>query len=46
MNIWTHRKYLMKQSYLMKKYFFSELNKEGITDEDYAYAQNVGKNLT
>ena len=26
-----------------KKYFFSELNKEGITDEDYAYAQNVWK---
>ena len=26
-----------------KKYFFSELNEEGITDEDYAYAQNVWK---
>ena len=26
-----------------KKYFFSELNEEGITDEDYVYAQNVWK---
>ena len=24
-----------------KEAFYSELNKEGITDEDYAHAQNV-----
>ena len=28
-----------------KKVFYSELNKEGTTDEDYAHAQMYGKYL-
>ena len=28
-----------------KEAFYSELNKEGITDEDYAHAQKFGKYL-
>ena len=33
----------MKHHYQIKKAFYSELNKEGITDEDYAPAQKVWK---
>ena len=38
MNTWIAGKNLMKHDYHLKKYFSSELNLEGISDEDYAHA--------
>ena len=43
MNTWITGKNLMKLHYQIKKTFYSELNKEGNTDEDYAHAQKVWK---
>ena len=36
-------KNLMKHHYQKKKAFYSERNKEGVTDEEYAHAQKVWK---
>ena len=44
MNTWMAGKNLMKH-YQIKKAFYSELNLEHITDKDYAYAQNVFKQI-
>ena len=33
----------MKHHYQKKKAFYSERNKEGVTDEEYAHAQKVWK---
>ena len=41
MNTWIAGKNLMKHDYHLKKDFYSELNLEGISDEDYAHAQKV-----
>ena len=35
----------MKHNYQLKKYFYSKLNLEDITDEDYAHGQKVFKEL-
>ena len=45
MNTCIARKYLMKHNYQLKKYFYSKLNLEDITDEDYAHGQKVFKEL-
>ena len=45
MNTWIARKYLMKHNYQLKKYFYSKLNLEDITDKDYAHGQKVFKEL-
>ena len=39
-NIWMTEKNTMKHHYL-KKYFYSHLNMEAITDTDYAHAKKV-----
>ena len=41
MSIWIAGKELMKLHYQIKKYFYSELNLEDISDKDYLYAQKV-----
>ena len=42
MNIWTAGKNLMKLYYhSLKKDFYSNLNLEDISDEDYTHAQKV-----
>ena len=41
MNTWIAGKDLMKHHYQIKKYFYSELNLEDITDKDYSHAQKV-----
>ena len=43
MNTWIAGKDLMKHHYQIKKSFYSELNLEHITDEDYAHYKNVFK---
>ena len=45
MNIWMIRKSLMKQHYLKKKEFYSNLNLEDITDANYIYAKIVCKDF-
>ena len=45
MNIWMIRKSLMKQHYLRKKEFYSNLNLEDITDANYIYAKIVCKDF-
>ena len=42
-NKWIAGKDLTQQNYHLKKDFYSKLNVEGITDEDYMHAQNVWK---
>ena len=42
MNIWIAGKDLMKIQYRLKKFFYSELNSEGISDADY---EHVKKNM-
>ena len=41
MNTWIAGKNLMKPLLPDNESFYSELNKEGITDKDYAHAQKV-----
>ena len=41
MNIWIAGKKLMKHHYQIKKDFYSKLNLEDMTDEDYAHAQKI-----
>ena len=41
MNIWIVGKKLMKLHYHLKKIFFSNLNLEDISHEDYTHAQKV-----
>ena len=41
MNTWIAGKDLMKHRYQIKNLFYSDLNKEDITDEEYAHAQKV-----
>ena len=41
MSIWIAGKDLMKHNYQVNNFFYSELNLEGITDEDYVHAQNA-----
>ena len=41
MNIWITGRNLMKHQCQLKKYFYSELNLESITDKDYARAKKV-----
>ena len=43
MNTWIAGKDLMKHRYQINKSFYSERNKEDITDEEYAHAQKVWK---
>ena len=43
MNTWITEKNLMKHHHQIKKDFYRELNRKGITDEDYAHAQKVWK---
>ena len=43
MNTWIAGKNFNEALLPDKESFYSELNKEGITDEDYAYAQKVQK---
>ena len=45
MNTWIAGKDFMKHHYQIKKSFYSELNLEDITDNDYAHAQKVFKEL-
>ena len=42
---WIVGKDLIKHHYLTKKAFYSELNLEGITDENYIHAQKVFEEL-
>ena len=41
MNIWIAGKNLIKIYYHLKKDFYSNLNLEDISDEDYTHAQKV-----
>ena len=41
MNTWIDRKKIEKESLPDKEHFYSELNKEHISDEDYAHAHEV-----
>ena len=41
MNTWIAGKKFEKESLPGKEYFYSELNKEHISDEDYAHAHEV-----
>ena len=43
MTSWTTLKNLMKQIFHQKKNFFSKLNDENITDEDFEHAKKVWK---
>ena len=45
MNIWITGKRLMKQHYLKKKEFYSNLNLKDITDADYMHAKRVCKDF-
>ena len=45
MGTWMNGKRLMKQHYLKKKEFYSNLNVEDITDADYINAKRVCKNF-
>ena len=45
MNTWIAGKDFMKHHYQIKKSFYSELNLEDITDNDYAHAQKVFRDL-
>ena len=44
-SIWIAGKELMKLDYQIKKYFYSELNLEDISDKDYLHAQKVFEEL-
>ena len=45
MNIWITGKRLMKQHYLKKREFYSNLNLKDITDADYMHAKRVCKDF-
>ena len=45
MNTWIAGKDFMEHHYQIKKSFYSELNLEDITDNDYKHAQKVFKEL-
>ena len=45
MNTWIAGKDLMKHHYQIKKFFYSELNLEDITDKDYAHSQKLFEEL-
>ena len=45
MNSWIPGKDLIIHHYLIKKAFYSELDLEDITDEDYTHAQKVFEEL-
>ena len=45
MNTWIAGKDLMKHYYQNKKFFYSELNLEDITNKDYIHVQKVFEEL-